>query len=78
MGAMAHGRFNFRAGAAGLVARVVGAANECLPLTTACGTAVRTDSILFVFPPSFATRSSPGWVSLEGLRPPEQFVAAQG
>ena len=29
--------------------RVVGAANECLHLTTTCATAVRTDSILSSF-----------------------------
>ena len=46
---MTHGRFNFRDGAAGRVARVVGAANECLHLTTTCAATVRTDSILSSF-----------------------------
>ena len=41
---MAHGRFNFRDGGASRVARVVGAANECLHVTTTRATTVRTDS----------------------------------
>ena len=77
MGAMAHGRFNFRDGAASRVARVVGAANECLHLTPTCATTVRTDSILFVLPPSFGMRFPPRWVILEGLRPPERFAASR-
>ena len=74
---MAHGRVDFRDGAAGRTARVVGAANERLPLTKTCATTVRTDSILCVLPPSFATRSPPGWVILEGLQPPERITASR-
>ena len=75
MGAMTHGRFNFRDGAAGRVARAVGAANECLHLTTTCATTVRTDSILFALTPSFATRSPPGWVIPDGIHPSERIAA---
>ena len=32
------------------VVRVVGRANQCLPLTTTCATTVHTDSLLFVAP----------------------------
>ena len=74
MGAMAHGRFVFRVMVITTVVHVVGAANECLPLTAACATTVRTDSILFALTPSFVTQSPPGWVILDGLQPPERIT----
>ena len=75
MGAMTHDRFNFRTMVITAVARVVGAANKCLPLTATCATTVRIDSILFALAPSFVTQSPPGWTILDGLQPPERSTA---
>ena len=66
---MTHGRFIFRTMVITAVACVVGAANECLHVTTTRATTVRTDSGFCVLGPKPMHRSPPVWVILDGIDP---------
>ena len=72
---MAHGRFIFRTMVITAVARVVGAANECLHVTTTRATTVRTDSGFCVLGPKPMHRSPPVWVILDGIDPSGRSAA---